>query len=280
LSDAHGWVVDGVRRPRVVAMRWQTPLGGENITLVSSTSSSSEVGLFVNHPIIQWFKTRRRSEKAVKRLRKFFATVRFITGLSRFSESYFTVKGAALILPQSECPRTVTRGTHGAGDIRSHLQKMFYLLRPQDTIKVAVKLESSYGHLDRYMVVVSTMGRQDTEESLILGVDIVDNMASIGMVLAIWGDTAINLDGDGGFKVISNEINHIFKPVSVQAMWSALQSLIKVRDTALHNSYFPQGLTHTWVTYYEVRIKSEQVYVNEWHMMEDIESHRPEQLTE
>ena len=31
-----------------------------------------------------------------------------------------------------------------AGDIGNHLQSMFYLLRPQDTIKVAVKLESAY----------------------------------------------------------------------------------------------------------------------------------------
>ena len=30
-----------------------------------------------------------------------------------FSESYLAVKGAALILPQSECPRAITRASHG-----------------------------------------------------------------------------------------------------------------------------------------------------------------------
>ncbi len=30
------------------------------------------------------------------------------------------------------------------GDIGNHLQCMFYLLRPHDTIKVAVKLESAF----------------------------------------------------------------------------------------------------------------------------------------
>ncbi|MEQ2184150.1 hypothetical protein GOODEAATRI_005047 [Goodea atripinnis] len=47
------------------------------------------------------------------------------------------------------------------GDIQQHLQTMFTLLRPEDNIKLAT----------RYMVVVSTIGRQDTEESLVLGMD-------------------------------------------------------------------------------------------------------------
>jgi hypothetical protein len=40
------------------------------------------------------------------------------------------------------------------------------------------------------------MGRQDTEESLILGIDITD-VTTIGMVLPIWADMTIKLDGDG-----------------------------------------------------------------------------------
>jgi protein phosphatase slingshot len=103
------------------------------------------------------------------------------------------------------------------GDICTHLQSMFYLLRPQDTIKVvsfpycinvlhnllnfdceqAVKLETNSPENCRYMAVVSTMGRQDTEESVILGIDIVEEKASVGLVLVVWCDLNVRLDGDG-----------------------------------------------------------------------------------
>ena len=49
----------------------------------------------------------------------------------------------------------------------------------------------------RYMALVSTMDRQDLEESVILGIDICDEQAKIGLVLPIWGDLDIRLDGDG-----------------------------------------------------------------------------------
>lgn len=77
---------------------------------------------------------------------------------------------------------------------------MFTLLRPEDNIKLvgrdthtpectllnpaftdlntcfwfffqAVRLESFHPQITRYMVVVSTNGRQDTEESVVLGMD-------------------------------------------------------------------------------------------------------------
>lgn len=78
---------------------------------------------------------------------------------------------------------------------------MFTLLRPEDNIKLvsthcdtrtkfnhmgcrtvvkmlyvfllhqAVRLESAHAQVTRYMVVVSTNGRQDTEESVVLGMD-------------------------------------------------------------------------------------------------------------
>lgn len=35
----------------------------------------------------------------------------------------------------------------------------------------AVRLESAHAQITRYMVVVSTIGRQDTEESVVLGMD-------------------------------------------------------------------------------------------------------------
>ena len=61
----------------------------------------------------------------------------------------------------------------------------------------AVKLESSVPGASRYMAVVSTMGRQDTEESVVLGIDIVQEKATIGLVLPVWCDVTVHLDGDG-----------------------------------------------------------------------------------
>lgn len=59
---------------------------------------------------------------------------------------------------------------------------------------------------------------------------------------------------------------------------SALQSVIGVRDVARRNNYYVDGLTHTWVSYYAARVSSSLAAINEWHQMEDTESHRPVEL--
>uniref|UniRef100_A0A672M0N1 Uncharacterized protein n=1 Tax=Sinocyclocheilus grahami TaxID=75366 RepID=A0A672M0N1_SINGR len=59
------------------------------------------------------------------------------------SESFLTVKGAALFLPRgngsssSSCSSRITaqRSKH-AGDLQQHLQTMFTLLRPEDNIRL------------------------------------------------------------------------------------------------------------------------------------------------
>ncbi|XP_048764316.2 uncharacterized protein LOC125672187 isoform X5 [Ostrea edulis] len=192
-----------------------------------------------------------------------------------FSESYFTVKGAALILPQNEqesgyASKRITKNCDN--EIQSHLQFMFYLLRPQDTIKIAVKLETTNASGNpRYMAVVSCIGRQDEEESVILGIDC-QATATIGLVYPIYADTSIKLDGDGGFIVSSDGKLHVFKPVSVQAMWSALQSLSKIMKIARDNRYIPSGLSHTWTGYYEsTSLRSSRVQITEWYTNEDVE---------
>ena len=43
----------------------------------------------------------------------------------------------------------------------------------------AVRLESAYAQFTRYMVVVSTNGRQDTEESIVLGMDFTSSDRSV-----------------------------------------------------------------------------------------------------
>ncbi|XP_069766470.1 protein phosphatase Slingshot homolog 2 isoform X2 [Narcine bancroftii] len=195
------------------------------------------------------------------------------------SESFLTVKGAALFLPRgngSTTSRINHRRNKHAGDLQQHLQAMFTLLRPEDNIRLAVRLESAYVDLTRYMVVVSTNGRQDTEESIVLGMDFFKDSSActMGLVLPLWSDTLIHLDGDGGFSVSTVNRIHIFKPVSVQAMWSALQSLHKACEVARTHNYYPGSLYLTWISYYESRINSNQTFINEWNAMQDLQSHR------
>ncbi|XP_012513067.1 PREDICTED: protein phosphatase Slingshot homolog 1 [Propithecus coquereli] len=192
------------------------------------------------------------------------------------------VKGAALFLQQGNSPqgqRSLQHPHKHAGDLPQHLQVMINLLRCEDRIKLAVRLESAWTDRVRYMVVVYSSGRQDTEENILLGVDFSSKESkscTIGMVLRLWSDTKIHLDGDGGFSVSTAGRMHIFKPVSVQAMWSALQVLHKACEVARRHNYFPGGVALIWATYYESCIGSEQSRINEWNAMQDLESTRPD----
>ncbi|XP_055683379.1 protein phosphatase Slingshot isoform X2 [Lutzomyia longipalpis] len=340
--------------------------------------------------------------------------------IKSLSECYFAGKGSALMLGSNEhlrspcdlgrlsvistcssstsmssgntCPSTgqvastggaqATSSTTNSSDIHQHLQSMFYLLRPEETLKMAVKLESARAGRTRYLVVVSRFvknrlqqtlslpdchqhhlsklqnqqmvvrsatssavnrkvspicsctrqnhrqsngghvdekggggdvrskcctidgqkgvkcdndvclectnddyedddaaakvcGRNyDQEESCLLGIDC-NEKSTVGLVLRILADTSIRLDGDGGFSVSVCGRTHIFKPVSVQAMWSALQTLHKVSSKARENNYFAGGPSHEWVSYYEENIESDRSCLNEWHAMDSLESRRP-----
>ncbi|XP_066546040.1 protein phosphatase Slingshot homolog 1 [Amia ocellicauda] len=197
------------------------------------------------------------------------------------SESFFMVKGAALFLQQGSSPQCQKVHPHhkNAGDLPQHLQVMINLLRSEDRIKLAVRLESVWSDRVRYMVVVYTSGRQDTEENILLGMDFINKdskSCSIGMVLPLWSDTKIHLDGDGGFSVNTAGRTRIFKPVSVQAMWSALQILHKACEVSRRYNYFPGGMALTWMGYYESCIASDQSSINEWNAMQDLETTRPD----
>ncbi|KAM4616480.1 protein phosphatase Slingshot homolog 1-like [Polymixia lowei] len=200
------------------------------------------------------------------------------------SESFFMVKGAALFLQQGSSPQGQKAHPHHkhAGDLPQHLQVMINILRSEDRIKLAVRLESAWSDRVRYMVVVYTSGRQDTEENILLGMDFTNKdskSCSIGMVLPLWSDTKIHLDGDGGFTVNTAGRTHVFKPVSVQAMWSALQVLHKACEVSRRCNYFPGGMALTWMGYYESSIASEQSCINEWNTMKDLETTRPDSPT-
>ncbi|XP_050436056.1 protein phosphatase Slingshot isoform X2 [Adelges cooleyi] len=161
-----------------------------------------------------------------------------------------------------------------ANDIQAHLQSMFHILRSDDSLNMAVKLESVHSGRTRYLVVVSCVNGSGQEESCLLGLDC-NQRTTIGLVLRLLADTTITLDGDGGFSVSVCSRHHIFKPVSVQAMWSALQSLHRVSAQAREHNFFEGGLTHDWITHYELQISSDQSCLNEWNAMDSIESRRP-----
>ncbi|XP_059054251.1 protein phosphatase Slingshot [Achroia grisella] len=189
------------------------------------------------------------------------------------NECYFANKGAALVLGGSECgcadQRRASARAHPQPDIQHHLQSMFYLLRPEETLKMAVKLESAHAGRTRYLVVVCR-----SEEAALLGIDC-NERTTVGLVLRVLADTSIKLDGDGGFSVrVCNE-QHIFKPVSVQAMWSALQTLHRASSRARALNHFAGGASHAWCAHYEEHIDSDRSCLNEWHAMDCIESRRP-----
>ncbi|XP_015037210.2 protein phosphatase Slingshot isoform X2 [Drosophila pseudoobscura] len=279
------------------------------------------------------------------------------------SECFFAGKGTALVLALKDIPpqqqperRLSTDSTRSSNstqsnnsDIQLHLQSMFFLLHREDTLKMAVKLESQRSNRTRYLVIASrsccrraatserrrnkimrhnsakvssstsssssiasavTTQRQHSEdvapsvaaaaaskcdktadkenvagagdnknipgmeESCLLGIDC-NERTTIGLVVPILADTTIHLDGDGGFSVAVFEKTHIFKPVSVQAMWSALQTIHKVSKKARENNFYASGPSHDWLSSYERRIESDQSCLNEWNAMDALESRRP-----
>ncbi|XP_054155134.1 protein phosphatase Slingshot homolog 2-like isoform X2 [Oppia nitens] len=186
------------------------------------------------------------------------------------NECYFAVRGAAIILPHEECIHLYkSLAKNSSTEIQKHLQSMFLQLRPDDTLKMAVKLESIGPNWTRYLMIVSS-----GEESCLLGIDY-KTEATIGLVLPVWANTRITLDGDGGFSIASNDSHHIFKPVSVQAMWSALQTLHKVSAKSRLNNYFSGGSSHSWVAYYTNKITYNRSTYNEWHTTDDLLNKRP-----
>ncbi|CAG0903656.1 unnamed protein product [Darwinula stevensoni] len=162
---------------------------------------------------------------------------------------------------------------HQSGDIQAHLQAMFRLLRPADTLKMAVKLESAHEGRTRYLVVVCAgPASPGHEEASLLGVDCNDS-TSCGLVLPILADTSITLDGDGSV------LPYLIAPgpfVNVRRRCrSALQTLHKACRQAQEKNHFVGGPTHAWVSHYAESIGSDQSCINEWNAMADLESRRP-----
>ncbi|XP_020912757.1 uncharacterized protein LOC110250492 isoform X2 [Exaiptasia diaphana] len=218
-------------------------------------------------------KANERSEIVKERFRRAARKVKnywIFTRRSSF-EGFFASKGSAFALPDGDFARKASK--HG-GEMQMHLQSMVNLLRDDDVLRLVVKLEGASKDRVRYLTVVSAFNEDDIEESIAMGVDWVNTRATctIGMVLPLWRDAKIELDGDGGFKLTTNYKSHILKPVSVQTMWTAVQWIHRCSENARKNNQFPNGLSHQWSNFYSSHISSDQACINEWHEMEDISS--------
>lgn len=106
---------------------------------------------------------------------------------------------------------------------------MFALLPQHHILKEAVRLESVHKGRVRYLAVVSCCGSlNDEEETCVLGFDCVGEKAcTLGLVMCLYADSSLTLDGDGGFSLCSAGSQHVFKPVSVHVLWAVIQSLHK-----------------------------------------------------
>uniref|UniRef100_F1KYR1 protein-serine/threonine phosphatase n=1 Tax=Ascaris suum TaxID=6253 RepID=F1KYR1_ASCSU len=153
------------------------------------------------------------------------------------SECFFYVKGTAVILLNHD--RTNVAHNSANGEIEEHLQAMLRMLPPEDTLTMAVRLQPNsdqdclQDHA-RYLAVVASSSRQDIDDSrdarecVLLGLDCLPgDKATIGVVIPIFASTHVRLDGDGGIAVDCDSSYHLFRPVSVQAMWTMFQCLHK-----------------------------------------------------
>ncbi|XP_020823898.1 protein phosphatase Slingshot homolog 3 [Phascolarctos cinereus] len=184
--------------------------------------------------------------------------------------------------PSSDQPDGNGQGTpepssSGKQEQRRHLRLMVGLLRAQDNIQLAVQLETTRPQWLRYLLVVSTSELLSQDETVLLGVDFSQSSSpscTLGLVLPLWSDTQVYLDGDGGFTVTSGGQTRIFKPISIQTMWATLQVLHQACEMALGNGLVPGGSALAWTGYYQDRITSDQSCLNEWMAMADLESLR------
>ena len=175
------------------------------------------------------------------------------------------------------------------------------LLDESHKILLSIPLESSHPLRSRKVVIISAPGATSTDlrpratfssvrkpgtrESLdlnyaLLGVDTVirDGQAeavTLGFVLKILWGLETTLDGDGGFGIHSLGQHFIFKPASLQFLWTAIQTLHAITARLKPKRHSICVLDSDWVKGYENRISSPQSCINEWNEMVDILSRRP-----
>ncbi|KAH9282617.1 Protein phosphatase Slingshot -like protein 1 [Echinococcus granulosus] len=190
---------------------------------------------------------------------------------SSHSEDFFLRKTSAITLSVKSQRRISVVRDHD--NLHEHLKRILQILRFNDYVKLIVKLENASPRpvWFRYLAVISSIGSQNTEESVIMGVDVYKGAVTLGFILPIYQDMVVALDGDGGFKLITRDNIRLFKPVSVQALWAAHQAIMLGCKVAQQNDYHSKGPSHAWVSYYTRLPSSKQFMMFEWNKMEDIE---------
>ena len=139
-----------------------------------------------------------------------------------------------------------------------------------------IKLEGVYENRNRYLCIVN---HQD--EYCLLGVDeeVVDKSvvnSSIGLVCKIVHGMSFYLDGDGGFTYQDiNGDQYIFKPVSVQALWTVIQTLHSIAKSLIWRETNKNDVQDWVEVNYLRRLNSSQSCINEWLYMADVLVRRP-----
>jgi len=203
---------------------------------------------------------------------------------------------------------TVPLSDNANSQLASKLEEL--LLDESHKIVLTIPLESYHSNRSRHLVIVSappnkTTGatRLENEEPpgisrmcsaygkmtrncrtmdldyCLLGVDIFmqdeKEVISLGFVLKILWGTETSLDGDGGFGVHILNMHYTFKPVSLQFLWTTIQTLYAISARLRPKRYSICVLEEDWVKGYEEIISSPQSCINEWNEMTDILSRRP-----
>jgi len=127
-----------------------------------------------------------------------------------------------------------------------------FLTRDSRTCSARVKMDRNSAQLDYCLLGVDSWTEANEEGEEI-------EVSALGFVHQIILGSCISLDGDGGFRVIIQARHFVFKPQTLQCLWTAIQTLhaISARLRPKRNSILVSEWD--WVTDYEGSIKSPQV---------------------
>lgn len=173
-----------------------------------------------------------------------------------------------MILPHSESSPCCSHASGDSAEIEPHLQLMARHLRPHDSVKMVVRLQTSVLDHVRYLSVVSSHDGTDSH-IVLLGMDYYKGQMTIGVVLPLLWCSSVRLIGDGG--VVVGDIQEkgdaalLFRPVSVQAMWCIFQTLHRMLSTARRLSLRRRGdPLATVCEYYTTKVTSPDFLCSQW----------------
>jgi len=184
-----------------------------------------------------------------------------------------------------DLPADGTKSKKESAIVERDLENIKTFLSKEHEIVLTVRLESCHPGRRRYLVVVSATPpaedcgmryEQSSLEYCLLGIDIsATSQITLGLVVKMLWGTKTSLDGDGGFSLHQVGQHYIFKPVSVQALWTAIQTLNMVSASITPKRNSLGDVDWDWVKLYKDNTTSPQSCINEWHTMPDLLVRRP-----